>query len=352
MGKSSSPDYTQAAMVQAEMSEDAVRDQTYSNRPDQYTPFGYTTWDATPGTDPYGNPITNWTQVSGLTPELQEILNKQTAITGAQTDVAGQLTGRMGSEFGEAMDWSGFTDMGYNPTTQFTLPENLQRGLDYSGIAGVNDPNSIRSSAEDLVYDTGAARLQEQFTNDQQALEIKLRNQGLSPEDAAWQSQMGALGQQENDAYNQLQLQALTQGQSEAAQMYGQEMGLRDMYTGEADRMADFYNTAAGQDFSQNLAANAQNYGQAMQQSQYANQIRQQEIAEAMSQRGQSLNEINALLSGQQVGMPSMPNFAAAAASDPANIYQATVDQGNYNQAGTQGLWSGLTDLASAYIGG
>ena len=46
-----------------------------------------------------------------------------------------------------------------------------------------------------------------------------------------------------------------------------------------------------------------------MQAANYANALRQQQIGEAMGRRGQSLNEINALLSGQQVGMPQMPTF-------------------------------------------
>ncbi len=71
--------------------------------------------------------------------------------------------------------------------------------------------------------------------------------------------------------------------------------------------------------FGQRLSANAQNYGQAMGNSAYANQIRQQQLTEAMTQRGFSLNEINALMSGDQVGLPQMPNFAEASAAQPAD---------------------------------
>ena len=90
--------------------------------------------------------------------------------------------------------------------------------------------------------------------------------------------------------------------------------------------------------FNQALQANQQNFGQAMSGSNYANQIRQQQITEQMQKRGSSLNEINALLSGQQVQNPQMPNFNTASAAQAAPIYQAGVDQSNFNQ-GQQQQW-------------
>ena len=77
-------------------------------------------------------------------------------------------------------------------------------------------------------------------------------------------------------------------------------------------------------------------FQQAMQGSQYANTIRQQQLTEQMQKRGFSLNEINALLSGQQVQAPQMPNFSQAAAAQPPPLYQGAVDQGNFDQASQQ----------------
>ena len=102
--------------------------------------------------------------------------------------------------------------------------------------------------------------------------------------------------------------------------------------------------------FQQSLGANAQNYQQALQGSSYANQIRQQQLAEQMQQRGFSLNEINALLSGQQVATPQMPNFSTAQAAQPAPIYQAAVDKGNAAQAGLQNIANLAGGLGSAAI--
>jgi len=305
LGGKSGQDFGDVATSQGEENASVVRDQLYANRPTQYTPFGFTNWEQQGGTDAQGNPITEWTQTQGLTPELQDILNKQIAIQGGRTDVAGMLTGRMGQEFGNQMDWSGLGPMGQVPTSQFTLPEG-----------DVGDPYQTRQRAEDAVYNQAKSRLEPQYQGKRNALEIKMRNQGIGPQDEAWKSQMEGLGNQENDAYNQAQWSATGAGQAESGQMFGQQMG-RNQNT-----------------FNQAMGANQQNFGQAMQGSQYANQIRQQQMTEEMTKRGFSLNEINALLSGQQVGLPQMPNFSQAQAAQPAPLYQGAADQASVNAAG------------------
>lgn len=329
MGGKSSPDYNQAAIAQGEANREVIRDQTYANRPDQYTPWGYTTWNPTEYMDESGNTTTRWEQTQGLTPELQSILDKQVAIQSGRGDIAGELTGRIGQEFGQEMDWSGLNPMGTVPEAQYTRANQVQTEL--------GDPTQMRQRAEDMVYDRGAQRLQGQFDTARQQKEMQMRNQGLGPEDAAWQAQMEQIGLQESDAYGGLQQQALMQGLTEQQQAWGQGL-----------QAGDFYNRGMQQNFGQNQAANQQNFGQGMQQSQYANQIRQQQLTEEMQKRGFSLNEINALMSGQQVQNPQMPNFAQAQAAQPAPLYQGAVDQGNFDQMQNQALWSGVGGLAGA----
>ena len=414
-----SDDFGDVAAAQGVENEGVVTDQLYANRPTQYTPWGYTNWTNESVIDPGSNQqVTKWSQTQGLTPELQDILNKQIAVQGGRTDIAGQLTGRMGQEFGAPIDYSGLTPMGQVPTSQFTIPEDLQRNmsyeglpgitnpqqqtqlsnqglqdvtntgqqgnLDYSGIEDIGDPNAFRQRAEDAVYNQAASRLGTQYDSKRNEMEIKMRNQGLAPEDEVWRSQMEGVGNQETDAYAQAQYNATQQGMAEANQMFGQQMGrrgmytnerdrqgnfandaamnqfgmqsglrgqqfgerqaqgnfgntaaqnqfgmesgMRDQYSGERERQAQFGNQAAGQAYNMAMGANQQNFGQAMQGSQYANQIRQQQMTEAMQKRGFSLNEINALLSGQQVNAPQMPNFAQAGVAQPAPIYTAAVD--------------------------
>jgi hypothetical protein len=233
------PDLMGLAEQQGDLNAQSTLDQTYANRAQQSTPFGYTDWSTESVIDPgTGLPTTKWNQTSGLTPELQELLNKQTALTGQKTDLAAHVGNRMAGEFGQPADYGGLNPYGANPISQYTLPES------YEGLDAIGDPTQMRQRAEDAWYGKAQSRLAPQFDS-------------------------------------------------------------------------------------------------------------QRQQAEMLQQRGSSLNEMNALLSGSQVGMPSMPSYNTAAASAPANVYQAGVDQGNYDQASSP--WGGIADLGgtlgAAYLG-
>ena len=193
------------------------------------------------------------------------------------------------------MDFSGLSPLGATPYAQYTMPES------YEGIAQVGDPARLRQRAEEAYMGKATSRLDPMYAQKRMGMEAKLRNQGLRPEDEAWKTQMAGIGQQETDAYGQAQYDAIRAGLGEQGQLFGQDMGMRQQAVGEANNQ-----------FQQALGSNAQNFGQNMQSANYANQIRQQQLTEAMQQRGFSLNEINALLSGQQVGAPQMPSFSNA----------------------------------------
>jgi hypothetical protein len=320
-GKSDSTDWGAVAAGQGEENAGVVRDQLYANRPNQYTPWGAQTWQTDETVDANGNPITNWTQTTSLTPELQDQYNKMMAISGGRMDIAGMLTGRMGGEFGQEMDWRGLNPMGQRPTAQYTLSEG-----------SIGDPNAFRGRAENAMYDSAMSRLQPQFESRRAGLETKMRNQGLRPEDAAWKSQMSGMDNAQNDQNNQAMWSATDAGRQEAAQMWGQNMGQNQ------------------NNYQQSLGANAQNFGQSMQGSQYANQIRQQQITEALTKRGSSLNEIQALLNGQQVGMPSMPNFQGAQAAAPAPLMQGAAQNASGQNASNP--MGGLMNMAGSLGGG
>jgi DNA-binding transcriptional MerR regulator len=104
--------------------------------------------------------------------------------------------------------------------------------------------------------------------------------------------------------------------------------------------------------FNQSLSANAQNFGQVMDRSSYANQIRQQQIAETMQQRGFELNEINALLSGGQVGLPQMPTFSQSEQATPPDMLGAGIAQANAQAAQnpTNGILGAGATLGAAAI--
>ena len=322
MGSSSkTPDFGQVAVSQGDENRRVVTDQLYANRPSQISPWGYTSWGTEQVIDPAtGEPTTQWTQTTGLTPELQEIFNKQTAIQGGRTDLAGQVTGRMMDEYGRPIDYSGLTPWADAPQMQQTLGEGPLR-----------DPYETRQAAEDAVYNQAMSRITPQFDSQRQSLEIKLRNQGLSPGDAAYDSQMQSLGQQQNDATNQALWSANQAGRAESGQMFNMDL--------QGNQNA----------FNQALQANNQNYNQTLSSAQIQNQLRQAQGQEIQQQRGYGLNELNALLNGQQVGMPSMPNFQVAQAAAPAPIYNSAVDSASAANAADP--FGAVLDAGSAVVG-
>ena len=146
--------------------------------------------------------------------------------------------------------------------------------------------------------------------------------------------------------------------------MFGAGMNARQQGISEAMAQGNFGNQALGQ--AQGLDINALNamnaaQGQAFGLNQaYANQqntLRQQAIAEQAQRRGMSLNEMNALLSGQQVQMPNMPTFNPAGKSETPNLmgamqntYQANLDAANAKNAGIGNALSGASSLGSAFL--
>lgn len=194
----------------------------------------------------------------------------------------------------------------------------------------------------------------------------------------ALQQQFGqqlAAGQFGNEATQQAYAQALGAGQfanQAQNQLYQQMMGQANLANQASQNQfaqnlaaAQFGNQALGQASAldlqrmqaQNQAA-AQQFGLNQQYANQMNQLRQQAIAEQMQRRGMSLNEMNALLSGQQVGMPQMPSFVQSGRAETPNIlgatqmgYDAALGAYNAQQAGGANLLGGLFGLGSAAIG-
>jgi hypothetical protein len=77
----------------------------------------------------------------------------------------------------------------------------------------------------------------------------------------------------------------------------------------------------------------------------------QQGIADILQQRSQGLNELQALLGGEQVGMPQMPGFSQAGSAQAPNYlgaaqagYGSALNAYNAQQMGMQGLMQGGMD--------
>jgi hypothetical protein len=174
------------------------------------------------------------------------------------------------------------------------------------------------------------------------AFNQQMQMAGLYNQTQNQQFQQGLAGAQfgnqtQNQAYNQL-MGAAGMDSANALQGYNMGMGSANLYNqnqqnafGQDVTAANMWNQNQGQDFSQQ-----------MQTSQYQNQLRQQQIAEQMQARNMPLNEMNAILSGTQVGMPTMPSFNTSQSAGGTNLLGAAQQQyqaqmNNYNAQQQQG---------------
>lgn len=316
------PDYAGAAQQQAQSSREVTEQQTWANRPTINTPFGQQTWSVTPQWDPAtGQYINTWAQNTNLTPEAQRSLDSQMQLQQSRSDLANDLTGRMESEYSQPMNWGGFQELS-GPMQN----EQIQRSVG-------NTPDYMKS-AEDAIYNQWSSRQEPRMQQESEAMRTRLYNQGLTEGDAAYDQAMQRMSQDQNDARQQAQYQATIGAGQEAQRMQGMDV-----------QSGNFANQASGQAYQQNM--NSANF---------QNTLRQQQIAEAMQQRGFSLNEINAIMSGQQVGMPSMPSFNAANRSEGEQSLQAAnmgwgaqMDAYNAQQQQQQGTMSGLAGMAMMF---
>jgi len=269
----------------------------------------------------------------------------------------------------------------YNQAQQQAFNQNLAAGQ--FGNSAVQQAYAQALGAQQAANDARNQQFAQglqagQFGN---AANAQAYNQLMGAQQAANAARAQAFSQDvtntnlNNQAIQQAFGQQLAAGQfgnQAQQQLYNQIMG-----------QADLQNRAAGQQFSQDLAsqqfrnqalgqasaldiarmqamnqAAQQQFGMNQQAAAFQNQLRQQAIAEQMQRRGMSLNEMNALLSGQQVTMPNMPSFAAAQRSETPNIlgatqmgYDAALGAYNAQQAGASNMMGGLFSLGSAALG-
>ena len=352
------PDYEAAAREQAQSSREVTEQQTWANRPDQVTPFGTQSWSNELQWDPSTQQYLNrWTQNTTLNPLSQEALDSQMRLTRDRSQLAEGLTGRMQNEYGQRMAWEGFDPLAATPEAQQYNVGQLQGSVDTSNLQGVDPSQRYYQQAGDAAYNQWAQRAMPAQAAETDAARTRLYNMGLKEGDPAYDAEMAKVRMSQGDQQRQAAFDATKMAGAEASRMYGMDQGTRNMQMQELMQQAQLGNQAAQQQLQMQMGAGAQQYGQQLSSANYQNQLRQQQIAEAMQQRGFSLNEINALLTGQQVGMPSMPGFQnAGRAEGTQNLQaaqmtgQANLDAFNAQQSATQGMMSGIGSIAGGFM--
>ena len=355
------PDYTGAANAQAAASQQNTTQQTWANRPNQNSPWGSVNWQAQQVTDPTtGQPVTQWTQNTTLDPRAQGALNSQLDLQRGRSDLAGSMLGNVSQTLGQPFDYSQYGQMNRGPDAMGfnTQPGQIQNSLDYSGLQGVQGSDQSRQRAEQAAYQSQTANLDPQFEAQQRRMETDLANRGISRNSAAYSRAMDDFNRSKSNAYSQANLNAINAGGTEAQRNSAMDLALRQQQAGEATTQGTFGNNAQAMMFGQGMQSNNQNFQQQMQGSQYANQLRQQQIQEGLQQRGMGLNEMNALLSGQQVNNPQFQNFGQAGVAQTPDLLNAATAQygGALNQQSSQNAFmgdmiGGIGNLAAMYFG-
>lgn len=311
------PDYVGAAQQTAQSSADTTEAQTVANRPNINTPWSQQTWQATPTFDPTtGTYVNQWTQNTNLAQPLQNSLNNQFQ---TQENVSGNAATMSGQQNTSPLDWSHFQALGTAPQAQTYNNPALLNSIDMSGVNKVDNSNTYANNAANAAYQQYTNRNQPLQQQALTALQNQLTNQGLRPGDAAYDTAVRNLQNQQSDANTQADLGATQFGIQGGQIMQGEDLARNQNAFNQAGTAATFYNSAAQSALQNQLATGAQTFGQQLSSSNYQDQMRQQQIAEDMQNRGFTTNEINAMLTGQQVGMPSQPGFNASAAAQPTN---------------------------------
>lgn len=359
------PDYVGAANAQASASRELTDVQNYANRPQQYTPFGSTTWSSQSVEDPAtGKPVTQWTQSTQLAPGLQAALDAQIGTQLGRSQLAGGFMNRVANEYAQPFDWSNMPQRASLPgTAQLNTgladyTPGLQTGVNsrsgdvvsgfgfggpQMGVGAMPVRMDFDSKNQALARQTGTEALQrglatgdnpmlpqmessyrDQVANQlfqrmlplqeraQSQLETKLSNQGFKQGSEAYRRALDELNaRQSAERYN-----ALDQAGNEAQRLYNMQMGSRQQAFNEDVAGGNFYNQAANQAFQQGLgAAQFQNQatGQAFNQSMQAKQAQNAAAGQAFNQNlaaGNFGNQAQQQLYNQMLGQAQLNNSA------------------------------------------
>lgn len=402
-GKSSAPpppDYAAAAQATAAGNANAAQVTNYANRVNQITPQGNVTF--TPnvvGHTAAGDPLTQWTQTTTLSPEQQALYNQNQAINQQLGNVAQQGVGYVQNALNSPLASPGqavgsvpvtaaasnagqiITDAGANRMANLTAQNNANQIQ-----TSVNSPELLQQQVTDAIYRQQQQYLDPQFQQSQDALTSQLANQGITQGSQAYDTAMKNAALQRQQAYSNAQMNAIQGGVGAASTLFGNQLAagqfgnqalgqqfgqgvtlnqLANQIAAQNNQTnlanAGFTNQALGQQFGQNQSAAEQAFQQQMQNAALQNAAMQQNFSNAQTLQNNPLNMLNAVRTGQQMQVAQTPAaYAPMAAQGYAGPDMLGAAQGTYNaqlagvnaqNAANAGMFGGLVDLGVAGIG-
>lgn len=121
---------------------------------------------------------------------------------------------------------------------------------------------------------------------------------------------------------------------------------------GSQMQAAQYADQQRAQQVAEQLGYGGQGFDQQMQQANFQNLLRQAGISEQQQLEGWDLNKMNALISGQQVGMPQMPNFTPVARPATPDYLGAATAQGNYDAQNSGNMFGALGNIGAGLATG
>lgn len=300
------PDYAAAANQTAEGNLDVAKYTTHANRANQSTPWGSLTWTEGKNEDGTGN--NEWQQNITLDPRLQSALDSQIAVQGGRSNAANTLLGRVQDQIANPLD--------------FSSAGTLQDAGAFTGgnaqyqTAPTYDPSQAKQFAQ-AAYDASSAMLLPEYDRQQQRMENANALKGLASTSEAYQADSDAFARNKAQALNQLANQSLLTGQQVAQSNYNTALqGIQ-----QNNAVATAQNQDARTNYATGLSGLTQN-----------NANQQTRLQQLMAQYNAPLNQLNSLLSGQQVSQPSFGSYAGQANVGGADMLSALQNQTAYNQ--------------------
>jgi hypothetical protein len=202
----------ETANAQSGMNRDTAITQQQLNMVNQVGPTGSLTYNQT-GTSRFKDSQGNWVETPTYT--------ATTTLTPAQQAIFDKTQSAQGNLAGIADEQSAF------------LQDYLAKPFEYNN-----------QDAENWAYDLGAQRLDPRFAQQEEQLRTQLIASGIRPGTAAYDREMGRLGESKNDAYNQLMLTGRQQAYTEALQERNQPLNeISALLSGSQVAMPTFQNT-------------------------------------------------------------------------------------------------------------
>lgn len=195
------------------------------------------------------------------------------------------------------------------------VQEALNKPLSFDEMQALQAPGAIQQQASDAAYQNATRYLDPQFQRQQASLENQLANQGITRGSEAWQNAMQESGAAKEQAYAQARNQAYAQGLQGAGQAYQQGMGTR-----------------------------------------------QQQISEAQTLQNNPINMLNAVRTGQQMGVTQQPNVGTSSPGQLATTagpdilgatqaqYNAQLGAYNADQAASNGMFGNLMNVGKTAL--